>query len=33
MDKERRMKNGSRGNLEPDVAGFKVDLNLYIKIM
>ena len=26
MDTERRMKNGSRGNLEPDVAGFKVDL-------
>jgi len=27
MDKERRMKNGSRGNLEPEVAGFKVDLD------
>jgi len=26
MDTERRMKNGSGGNLEPDVAGFKVDL-------
>jgi hypothetical protein len=27
MDKERRMKNGSRGNLEPEVAGYRVDLN------
>ena len=27
LDKERRMKNGSRGNLEPEVAGYKVDLD------
>jgi hypothetical protein len=27
MDKERRMKNGSRGNLEPEVSGYRVDLN------
>jgi len=26
MDKERRMKNGSRGNLEPEVGKFRVDL-------
>jgi len=27
LDKERRMKNGSKGKLEPKVAGFKVDLD------
>ncbi|AEG17905.1 Protein of unknown function DUF2193 [Methanobacterium paludis] len=27
MDKERRMKNGSKGPLEPDVEGFKVNLD------
>jgi hypothetical protein len=27
LDKDRRMKNGSGGNLEPEVAGYKVDLD------